>query len=84
MNDLFDLGTEGAVIGFSDDKAIFYTDNDWKKLKEKTEKMCAKSSLGMNQEFSQLVLRKPSTFYSPSILKYFPCYDKLILSIQNY
>lgn len=37
LNDLFNIGVEGDVIGFANN-IVFYTDKDWKKLKNKTKK----------------------------------------------
>lgn len=38
VNGLFSISSEGDLVGYADDTAIFYTDETWEKLKEKIQR----------------------------------------------
>lgn len=77
VNDLFSLKTEGNVIAFADDTAIFYEAKDWNQLKQIVE-----TDLGVVFNFFDercLTVNLDKTFYVPfcSYSKHLPKYDSI-------
>lgn len=63
INDLLEIETEGTIIAFADDTAIYYEDQTWSNLKEKAEKDMEKLLNWYSRNL--LTLNRSKTVYLP-------------------
>lgn len=83
LNDLFKLKVKGEVIGFADDTAIFYSEQDWILLKKNVE---ADLSVIFSWFHNRLLtVNYSKTCYLPftSYNKFLPPYNKLSIKYGN-
>lgn len=76
VNDLYNLNTQGDIVSFADDTAIFYKGQTWLKLKEVIEQDFVKIAEWFNNRI--LTINFSKTFFVP-----FSCYQDTLPEFDN-
>lgn len=83
MNELFSIETEGHIVSFADDSAIFYQSNDWVQLKNKVETDFVKIMKFFDSKL--LTVNFTKTYFMPfcSYQSTLPMYDSIKIILDE-